>query len=143
MYTADPNVVPGAVKLASVTFDDMLAFSRAGAGVLAASSVERARDRGVVVQVRSSFSFEKGTLVGAEADSKDLVGVAHSPGVVTLVGSGAPSMTERVRAILEGRGIGYSDTPGEGILTILVSGEQTEDAVRCLHDGLLKLETTS
>lgn len=143
VYTADPRVVPAAFKLDSVTFDDMLGLSRAGAAVLAASSVERAMDRGVAVQVRSSFSSDSGTLIGSGEADRDLVGLAHTNGVVTLVGPGAPGLAGRVSEILGTRGIEFSATEGERSLTVVVAGEQTEDVVRYLHDGILKLEKTS
>jgi aspartate kinase len=68
IYTADPRVVPGARKLAEVSFEEMLEMAATGGRVLALRSVEFARNHGVPIHVRSSFTWGPGTWVG-EADS--------------------------------------------------------------------------
>lgn len=143
VYSADPNVVPGAIKLDSVSYEDMYALSKAGAAVLAPPSVERAQDLGVVVEVRSSFVPDSGTTIGPDPSSRTLVGVAHAPGLVTLVGSESVTLADRVGGLLAARGVTYSSTPGSNTLAIVVPVEQTEDVVRYLHEDLLELETTS
>jgi aspartate kinase len=66
VYTADPRVVAGARKLASVTYEEMLELAAGGAKVLQLRSVEYARRHGVRLHVRSSFSDEPGTWVVEE-----------------------------------------------------------------------------
>src|SRR5213596_1468248 len=63
VYTADPRVVPQARKLARVSFDEMLEMAATGGRVLALRSVEFARNHGVRVHVRSSFTWEPGTWI--------------------------------------------------------------------------------
>src|SRR5438552_4619949 len=63
VYTADPNVVPDARKLARVSYDEMLEMAALGAKVLQARSVEFAKKFSVPVHVRSTFSEGSGTLV--------------------------------------------------------------------------------
>ncbi len=63
VYTADPNVVPDARKLARVSYDEMLEMAALGAKVLQARSVEFAKKYGVPVHVRSTFKPDTGTLV--------------------------------------------------------------------------------
>jgi aspartate kinase len=58
--------VPGARKLAQVSFEEMLEMSSSGAGVLQLRSVEYARNHGVRIHCRSSFEDGPGTLVLAE-----------------------------------------------------------------------------
>ena len=80
VYTADPNVVPDARKLARVTYDEMLEMASLGAKVLQARSVEFAKKYGVPVHVRSTFKPDPGTLVTREdATMEQLVvtGVTH------------------------------------------------------------------
>ena len=61
VYTADPNVVPDARKLARVAYDEMLELASLGAKVLQTRSVEFARKYGVTVHVRSTFRPDPGT----------------------------------------------------------------------------------
>ncbi len=56
VYTADPNVVPDARKLARVAYDEMLEMASLGAKVLQARSVEFAKKYAVPVHVRSTSS---------------------------------------------------------------------------------------
>ncbi len=66
VYTADPRIVPTARKLARVSFDEMLEMAATGGRVLALRSVEFARNHGVKVHVRSSFTWAPGTWVTEE-----------------------------------------------------------------------------
>ena len=66
VYTADPNVVPDARKLARVSYDEMLEMASLGAKVLQARSVEFAKKYSVPVHVRSTFKSDPGTLVTRE-----------------------------------------------------------------------------
>src|SRR2546426_7958753 len=66
VYTADPNVVPDARKLARVSYDEMLEMASLGAKVLQSRSVEFAKKYGVSVHVRSTFKADPGTLVTRE-----------------------------------------------------------------------------
>jgi aspartate kinase len=80
VYTADPRVVPDARKLQRLSFEEMLELSATGGKVLALRSVEFARNHGVPVHVRSSFSWEPGTWVGEEDPTMEqaiISGVSH------------------------------------------------------------------
>ena len=82
VYTADPRIVPGARKLHAVSYDEMLEMAASGAKVLALRSVELARNHGVRLHVRSTFSGGDGTWV-AEEDERMLEkamisGVTHT-----------------------------------------------------------------
>jgi len=66
VYTADPRIVPTARKLGRVSFEEMLEMAATGGRVLALRSVEFARNHGVRVQVRSSFTWAPGTWVTEE-----------------------------------------------------------------------------
>src|SRR5499427_4942701 len=71
VYTADPNVVPDARKLARVSYDEMLEMAALGAKVLQARSVEFAKKFGVPVHVRSTFKPDPGTIVTREDHSME------------------------------------------------------------------------
>ena len=68
VYTADPRVVPSARKVDAISYEEMLELAASGAGVLNLRSVEFARNHGVTIHCRSSFTQALGTLV-KEADA--------------------------------------------------------------------------
>ncbi len=87
VYTADPNVVPDARKLARVSYDEMLEMASLGAKVLQARSVEFAKKYGVPVHVRSTFKPDPGTLVTREDHSMEdvvVTGITHDRGQAKL-----------------------------------------------------------
>ncbi len=90
VYTADPRVVPDARRLKSVAYEEMLEMAATGGRVLAARSVEFARNYGVALHVRSSFTWEPGTWVKKEDEVEKAIisGVTHdtSEAKVTVVG---------------------------------------------------------
>jgi aspartate kinase len=66
VYSADPRVVPGARLLPQASYEEMLEMAATGGRVLALRSVEFARNHGVALHVRSSFTWEPGTWVRKE-----------------------------------------------------------------------------
>jgi aspartate kinase len=89
VFTADPRVVPGARKLDRLSYEEMLDMAATGSRVLALRSVEFARNYGVPVHVRSSFSWEPGTWIVEEDPTMEqaiVSGVTHdtSEAKVTL-----------------------------------------------------------
>ncbi len=91
VYSADPRVVPEARKLPVVSFEEMLEMAASGAGVLQLRSVEYARNHGVRIHCRSSFSDETGTFVVGEEETMErplITAVTHSTDEarVTLLG---------------------------------------------------------
>ncbi|PYN37692.1 MAG: aspartate kinase [Candidatus Rokuibacteriota bacterium] len=80
VYTADPNIVPDARKLARVAYDEMLELASLGAKVLQTRSVEFAKKYDVTVHVRSTFRPDPGTLVTKEEPGMEqavVTGVTH------------------------------------------------------------------
>ncbi|NJK60205.1 MAG: aspartate kinase [Oscillatoriales cyanobacterium SM2_1_8] len=63
ILTTDPRIVPAASLLATITCDEMLELASQGAKVLHPRAVEIARNFGVDLVVRSSWSADPGTLV--------------------------------------------------------------------------------
>ncbi len=66
VFTADPRIVPEARKLERVSYEEMLEMAATGARVLQLRSVEFARNYGVVMHVRSSFSEDEGTWIESD-----------------------------------------------------------------------------
>lgn len=67
ILTADPRLVPDAQLMDEITCDEMLELASLGAKVLHPRAVEIARNYGVPLVVRSSWTDEPGTLVVAPA----------------------------------------------------------------------------
>ena len=101
VYTTDPRIVPGALKLPEITYDEMLELASQGAQVLHNRSVELAKKYHVNMEVVSSLERKPGTKVKEVAKmektniagvAKDtsiariaVVGVEHNPGVAFRV----------------------------------------------------------
>jgi aspartate kinase len=81
VFSADPRIVPDARKLPVVSFEEMLEMSASGAGVLQLRSVEYARNHGVRIHCRSSFTEAPGTFVVGEEETMErplITAVTHS-----------------------------------------------------------------
>jgi len=68
VFTADPRIVADALKLATVSYEEMLEMAATGARVMMARSVEIARRYGVRLHVRAAASDSEGTWVAEEGD---------------------------------------------------------------------------
>src|SRR5918997_1878714 len=82
VFTADPRVVPEARKLHALSYEEMLEMSASGARVLQLRSVEFARNHGVRLHVRSTFTDDDGTWITEEDErmlEKAMIsGVTHA-----------------------------------------------------------------
>jgi aspartate kinase len=67
ILTADPRLVPDAQLMSEITCDEMLELASLGAKVLHPRAVEIARNYGVPLVVRSSWTDDPGTLVTSPA----------------------------------------------------------------------------
>jgi aspartate kinase len=114
VFTADPRIVPGARKLDTVSFEEMLEMAASGASVLQLRSVEYARAHGVRIHCRSSFDDCPGTVVVSEGENMDhvekplITAVTHSTSEarVTLVGvPDEPGAAARIFAALAEAGV--------------------------------------
>ena len=71
VFSADPRLVPTALQLPKVSYEEMLEMAATGARVMMARSIEIARRYGVPLQVRSTFGDGEGTWI-VEEDEKML-----------------------------------------------------------------------
>ncbi len=92
VYTADPRLAPKARRLDAVTHEEMLELAASGAKVLQVRAVEYARNHGVRLHVRSSFSHQDGTWVEKDETMEQAIisGVAHDTSEGKLVIRGVP-----------------------------------------------------
>lgn len=90
VYSTDPRIVPNAVKLEEITYDEMLELASLGANVLHNRSVEMAKKYHVKLEVKSSFEKIEGTVVKEEVKMEKMLvrGVTRDNNVarVAIVG---------------------------------------------------------
>jgi aspartate kinase len=87
VYTADPRIIPQALKLNCISYDEMLELASLGALVLQPRTVEFAKNYAVPLLIRSSFNECEGTLVGEVAEVENcrpVSGVAHDLNVAKI-----------------------------------------------------------
>src|SRR5580658_1866739 len=93
VFSADPRIVPEARRLARVSFEEMLEMAATGGRVLMLRSVEFARNHGVALHVRSSFTWEPGTWVVKEDPSMEqavVTAVTHDTSEAKVTVTGVP-----------------------------------------------------
>jgi aspartate kinase len=112
VFTADPRIVPDALKLKTVSYEEMLEMAATGARVMMARSIEIARSYGVPLHVRASFNDNEGTWIAEEGDlmlERAIVsGVTHdvSEAKATIVSvPDSPGIAARVFRALAGAGV--------------------------------------
>ena len=111
VFTADPRIVPQARKLDALSYEEMLELSASGAKVLMLRSIEFARNHGVRIHVRSSFSESEGTWVVSQEELMEqpiISGIAHdiSEAEVTILGvPDRPGIAARVFRTLADVGV--------------------------------------
>jgi len=151
VYTTDPHLVPSARKLSCIDYDEMLELASLGAKVLHPRSVWYARRYGVRIHVRSSFSYNPGTIVtkleekavktdkpvtGVALDRNharvDLLGVEDTPGVAAKIFSALGEAGISVDTIIQG-------VPGDGSrqqMAFTVNQDVLEDALEAVRPVL-------
>jgi aspartate kinase len=93
IFTADPRVVPQARRINRVSFEEALEMTAAGCPKPAMRSVEFARNHGVPLHVRSSFTWEPGTWIDEEDPSVEqaiISGVVHDTSEAKVTVAGVP-----------------------------------------------------
>lgn len=83
VYTANPQVVPNAKILDTISYDEMLDLAGTGAQVLKASAVEFAKRHNIKIEVGSSFTGAIGTIItDGHLDKNRVTGISHDDKVV-------------------------------------------------------------
>ncbi len=93
VFTTDPRIVPEAHKLGRISFEEMLELAASGGRVLALRSVEFARNHGVPIHVRSSFTWETGTWVQEEDETMEdavVTAISHDTSEAKVTVTGVP-----------------------------------------------------
>ncbi len=93
VYTTDPRVVPGARRLDTITFEEMLEMASLGSKVLQIRAVEFAGKYNVPLRVLSSFEDGPGTLITTEEQQVEqalISGIAFNRDEAQLTITGVP-----------------------------------------------------
>ena len=91
VFTSDPRIVAEARKIARLSYEEMLEMSASGAKVLMLRSVELARNHGVRIHARSTFSDEQGTWIGEDGMENAIISaVTHNEKEVVFTLTGIP-----------------------------------------------------
>ena len=143
IYTADPRLIPDAVKLSAIDYRDMLALAGAGSQVLHAKSVELAMANSVVIHLLSSFTDAPGSQVRALRDGSrpDFAGITRSraSGEISLAGKAADAAAlSRAVLLLAAEGIEVlSGSVGDGRISVLVEEAEQPHAMQLLHREMI------
>ncbi|MFM8526965.1 MAG: aspartate kinase [bacterium] len=147
VFSADPRIVADARKLPVVSYEEMLEMAASGAKVLQLRSVEYARNNGVPIHCRSSFSDGAGTLVISEQETMErplvtavthssnearvtLTGVRDEPGVAGEIFGALAEANVNVDVIIQNEPVSH----GEGAdLSFTVESGDVTDAVEAIE----------
>ncbi|MEG2203788.1 MAG: aspartate kinase [Oscillospiraceae bacterium] len=146
VYTADPRMVPTAVKLDEISYDEMLELTSLGAQVLHNRSVEMAKRYNVNMEVLSSMEEKPGTIIKEVVTVEKMIirGVAQDvnvarisltelkdqPGIAFKVFSLLSSKKINVDIILQS--IGRDDTKD---ITFTVAKDNADAAIELLNQN--------
>ena len=137
IYTADPRLVTGALRLERIDYADMLALALHGSQVLHSRSVAAAMRSGVSVHLLSSFTRREGTVMGSFSDRPELCGVTRDKArsTVSIVGRGADANTlaEAVGILAHSDIIVTSTELFDGGCSIRVSPDKLLPALELTH----------
>jgi aspartate kinase len=123
IYTADPRIVPEAVSLAEIGYEEMLEMATYGARVMHSRAVELGELYDIPILVASSFNDNPGTLIygGASMEIRNkvrsitydlkvakitVVGVPDKPGIASSIFVPLAEAGISVDSIVQNAGIG-------------------------------------
>ena len=154
VYTADPRIVPNAIKIDAITYDEMLELASLGANVLHNRSVEMAKKYNVNLEVLSSMTGAEGTIVKEVTDVEKLLikgvtkdvniarisamGVSDQPGIAFKLFSLLAKNKINIDIILQSVG-----RDGTQDISFTVAAKDADETVRLLEEykGALGLKS--
>ncbi len=146
VYTADPKIVKEAIKIETISYDEMLELSNLGAGVLHNKSVKIAKDNDIKLIVRSSMSRETGTTVAnmyrKYCNLPKVTGVTSNNDVVSIVGLDLDSnIQDMIIGILHKDNIKFKNIEKTDMkISFTVDMKDVDKAVRSVHSLFFKAE---
>jgi aspartate kinase len=88
IFSADPRVVPDAVKLDALSYDEMQALASSGAKVLNAQAVEFAKATGITIYAKTAHGAGTGTAISGRAGIGAVAGVTCDTSQLLLESNG-------------------------------------------------------
>ena len=139
VYTADPRIVPNAIKIDEITYDEMLELASLGANVLHNRSVEMAKKYNVNLEVTD---VEKLLIKGVTKDVNiariSAMGVSDQPGIAFKLFSLLAKNKINIDIILQSVG-----RDGTQDISFTVAAKDADETVRLLEErkGTLGLKS--
>ena len=135
VYTADPRKIPGAIKLPSISYDEMLELATLGAQVLHNRSVEMAKKYNIELEVLSSLTRSRGTIVKEESNVEKMLisGVAKDDNIarISIIGVPEKLASKGVNVDIILQSIGRNGTKD---ISFTVEKNKMEDTLTLLQD---------
>jgi aspartate kinase len=144
VYTADPNLVPGARKLDYISYEEMVELAGAGAQVLHPRSVEIAMRYRVPVHVLPSYAESDGTIVmeGKKLEQVVITGVTGNKNIAKVAIRGVPDqpgVAAQIFSALGERGINIRliiqsvAAGGANDISLVVNRDAVQSAIEVLE----------
>lgn len=144
VFTADPRIVNDALKLETISYNEMLEFSNLGAGVLHNKSVQIAKENNIKLIVRSSMSRTDGTTVSnfckKLCNLPKITGVTSNGNIISIVGIDIDTETkEKVIEVLNKNNLKFNNLDKTNMhISVTVNEEDVNASIRCIHDLFFK-----
>ncbi len=131
VYSADPRVVPSAVRLEALSFEEMQELASAGAKVLNAQAVEFAREKGIVIHARSTHGGGTGTAIQPSSGPSRVKGVTSEADVWVFATRQAPdALLELLDGLaVKGRNVLWDDA-GRALVVVPLQDVHGPEALR-------------
>ena len=144
VYTADPRKIPGAKKLDTISYDEMLELATLGAQVLHNRSVEMAKKYNIELEVLSSLTRRRGTIVKEESNVEKMLisGVAKDDNIarISIIGvPDKPGLAFKIFSKLASKGINVDiilpsiGRKGTKDISFTVAKDKMEEAIALLQ----------
>lgn len=146
IYSTDPRVYKKAVKMKTISYDEMLELASLGAGVMHGRAIEFGKKYDVAIHVRSSIEDIEGTLITHEVPQMEgiLVSGATSQkklAKIAIIGvENAPGNAGRIFSHLAGSKVSVNDiiqtetSKTKANLSFTVNSDDLEDAKKAIDE---------
>ncbi|MCC6651129.1 MAG: bifunctional aspartate kinase/homoserine dehydrogenase I [Candidatus Eisenbacteria bacterium] len=145
VFTADPRLVPDAMRLSALSYDETMELAHFGAKVLHPRTLAPVRDPGIPVRVRNTFAPDgEGTLITGHAPASPHLArgltLLRDVTLLTLSGPGMPGLpgvAARVFSSLARCGINVlliTQASSECAISLGIRTADRDEAVRALDD---------
>ncbi|MEI5905597.1 aspartate kinase [Bacillus spongiae] len=145
VYTSDPRYIERAMKLSTISYDEMLELANLGAGVLHPRAVEFAKNYSLPLEVRSSMERAKGTRIEEELEMENSLvvrGVAFEKEIIRITVFGLTNEVTGLSAIFSALALNKIDVDiiiqsqlGDGTmnLSFSIKEKDLERTLQVLH----------